>query len=198
MVVAVAKLLEADGQEVVQLSFLDHFPALWINDEPLLRKGETAIDDMAAQTFACIIRMIGVDPAYSGCERAAQMELALSASPQASQDDIATKEVTTQLTIPLLQFLMDFYPPSVPRCATGKSFADPFIDWVSSVKAPLSILIAEFGVVTTLPAALQASWRDLGAHLCRKAVDQYFIPGAGHFGFLGEAQTAALLQQLGR
>jgi hypothetical protein len=95
----------------------------------------------------------------------------------------------------LLQFIASFYPPNLPR--SHRSFTDQIMRWFASVETPLSVLLAEFRTITTLPTALHGSWADLEASRVAAPVDVHFIRGVSHFGILGDEECAALLQRLG-
>lgn len=178
--VAVAKLLEDSGHRVLQLSFIDHFPLLWTAEstEKLLRELEmpALIDGLMTH----MIEMLREDPLYRGSDSQA----ALSASSQ---------DMTRRVAAPLLQFLIDFYPRNAERSRSG--ITDSLTLWISSVKAPLSVLIAEYGMITMLPTALHGPWADLGASRCHTPVRKHIIPGTGHYGILADQRTASFLQQ---
>lgn len=193
--VAVAKLLEGRGEKVAQLSFIDHFPLLWTTEEHelLLREQLSLLVDRTVQS---IIDMLYQEPLYGpGSEQIAQLEAALAGSSNAEKSAVVIIEGTRRMTPPLCEFLADFYPPNVQR--TYSNFAEPFTLWVSSVQAPFSLLIAEFGIKITVPETSRRSWADLGAHLCHKSVEQRFITGVGHYGILADKRTAKFLEQRG-
>ncbi|KAJ6517364.1 hypothetical protein C8R47DRAFT_960482, partial [Mycena vitilis] len=194
--VAVTKLLEAAGEQVQQLTFIDQFPGLWTSDVTEQQIREQSIPDLLDEPIVSMISMLRSDPLYSSGDRSAQLEAARVGSPKATQSDIETLQMTKRLVVPLLEFIVAFYPPDIPR--SSSAFTDAFTRWFSAVKAPLSVLVAEFGTITTLPPALQSSWADLGASRCLASVEVHRIPGAGHYGILGDELTASLLQRLGQ
>ncbi|KAJ7664517.1 hypothetical protein DFH06DRAFT_985983, partial [Mycena polygramma] len=194
--VAVTKLLESAGEQVQQLTFIDQFPGLWTSDVTEQQIREQDIPDLLDEPIVSMISMLRSDPLYSPGDRSAQLEAARVGSPKATQSDIETLQMTKRLIVPLLEFIVAFYPPDVPR--SSSAFTEAFTRWFSAVKAPLSVLVAEFGTITTLPPTLQSSWADLGASRCLAPVDVHTIPGVGHYGILGDKLTASLLQRLGQ
>lgn len=193
--VAVAKLLEESGQEIIQLSFIDGFPLLWTEEETELFLRTQELPALLNKAVVSIIDLLRHDPLYGPeSEQVSKWEAALAGTPEATQTHLATIEATRRLTPPLIQFLLDFYGPEPVR--SHSDFAGPFSRWVSSLKAPFSVFIAEFGMIATLPDAARETWADLGAHRCpsQKEVKQHFITGVGHYGILGAKDTAALLQ----
>ncbi|KAJ7470082.1 hypothetical protein B0H11DRAFT_2434130 [Mycena galericulata] len=186
IVVAVAKSLEESGEHVLQLSFIDQFPLWWTNEDAEVSLRELELSSVVERFIPSMIAMLRRDPLYSGSATIQYLEDTLSKSPE-----LAAR--TRRLNTPLLQFLIDFYPQNGQR--SSSDFTDAFSSWVSSVKAPLSVLIAEFGLITTLPTNMRGAWADLGAHRCRKSVRLHVITGVGHFGILADKRTATFLGQ---
>ncbi|KAF7333968.1 Polyketide synthase [Mycena sanguinolenta] len=185
--VVVAKSLEDQGQTVLQLTFIDHFPLVWAHETtaPLLREQKLAA--LADKAMTYMIELLRRDPVHADrTEQITQLEAAWARSPQAKEPYMSTAAITRRLAASLLQFLVDtFY--SEP---SGK-----FMHWVSSVKAPLSVLIAESGMKTMLPDTEGGFWEDLGAHLCTTQVEIHVLEGVGHFGILADERTVAFLQR---
>ncbi|KAJ7776532.1 hypothetical protein DFH07DRAFT_798512 [Mycena maculata] len=191
--VAVAKLLEEAGEQVLQLSFIDHFPLLWTIEttQPSLREKRLS---MVGTTFAKTIKLLGHDPLYGpDSDRLKEFEEASAGSPHAKKADLESLAVGKRMMSSLIYFLGDFFPPNVTM--SPSEYADSFNRWVCSVKAPLSALTAEFGVVATMSDDVRRDWGDLGAGRCQKPVKHSFITGVGHYGILGDKRTAAFLQQ---
>jgi hypothetical protein len=191
--VAIAKLLEDRGAEVLQFTFVDHFPLLFTrhNNERSLRE-ELAME----HSIRSIIDMLKADPLFSGgSERITHLQAALAGSSDISDSVRGMIEGIRRFTTPLCDFLTEFYAPNAE--SSSSSFADAFTRWVSSVKAPFSLIIAEFGVNVTVPKASRGAWADLGAHLCSKPVAQRVIPGVGHHGIVADKRTATILQEWG-
>ncbi|KAF7371222.1 Polyketide synthase [Mycena sanguinolenta] len=195
MAVAVAKLLEESGQEVVQLAFIDGFPFLWLleDTETFLRTQE--LPAIVDKGVASIIDLLRHDPLYGAeSEQVSQWETAFAGRQEATQTHLATVTATRRIMSPLIQFLLDFYGTDTRR--SYDQFATSLSRWVSPLRAPFSVFIAEFGAIATLPDSARETWADLGAHICSsdREVRQHLIRGAGHFGILGAEETAALLQ----
>ncbi|KAJ7807640.1 hypothetical protein B0H13DRAFT_2482908 [Mycena leptocephala] len=172
--VAVAKLLEESGEQVLQLTFIDGFPFVWTSDTNELLIREPKLTRLINNT----IDLLRHDP---------------STGPIANKS--SSVAAAARWNAPLLQFLADFHSPNTQRSDAGSDPTDPFVGWVSSVKAPFCVLIAEHGLLMTMPGGSRGDWADLGAHRCHKAVKQHFIAGVGHMGILADKRTAALLEQ---
>ncbi|KAJ7606255.1 hypothetical protein FB45DRAFT_1068712 [Roridomyces roridus] len=176
LVVAIAKMLEASGEEVSQVVFIDHFPLLWTHEAMWAHIYEnvgTAADSAIRQ----VADMSRVDSVY-GPGNEFKME---------GHENV---EILRRLTQALLSFLGEFQPRNDPEAAR-----DSFIEWVSSVKAPFSLVAAEAGIVTTLPEASREAWAELGLRRCRKPVKCLHVPGVGHYGICSDERTAKFLQE---
>jgi thioesterase domain-containing protein/aryl carrier-like protein len=192
--VAVAKLLEDSGQQILQMSFIDHFPMWWIQPETELLLREQKLHALVEMTIPQVIDLLRNDPLYGPDSReVSESEAAAAGLPHADKAAVEIFDISKRLATSLVQFLDDFYPQAIQRSYTA--FVDPFTSWVSSVKAPFSLLIAEFGMMTIVPDASRELWEDLGARRCQKSVQQHLISGVGHSGILLEERTAAFLQQ---
>ncbi|KAJ7776526.1 hypothetical protein DFH07DRAFT_798454 [Mycena maculata] len=193
--IAVARYLEGNGQEILQLTFIDGFPMLWTLESTELSLRKQDLPTMVDGGIAQMIDLLRRDPLYGpDSKQAAQWELALLGSNHAEATAVEAVEATKRLASSLVQFLTDFYSTSSPQ-KSYTDFADPFTHWVSTVKAPFSLLIAEHGLVETLPSDSRSLWADLGAHRYPKPVQRHVITNVGHFGILADKRTAAFLQQ---
>ncbi|KAF8151165.1 hypothetical protein K438DRAFT_1988314 [Mycena galopus ATCC 62051] len=190
--VAVAKLLEESGEEVIQLCFIDLFPLMWSMQsmQALLRDTGLSADSI----FANAIQLIRHDPLFGpDNDRVKEFGAALTGSPSAKKADVESVVIGKRMILSLSNFLRDFFTPHGPMSASD--YAESLNHWLSSVQAPLSAVTAEFGMVTTMSEAVGREWGDLGASGCRKPVNHYFITGVGHYGILGDRRTAGFLQQ---
>ncbi|KAJ7828944.1 hypothetical protein B0H14DRAFT_3873194 [Mycena olivaceomarginata] len=190
--VAVAKLLEESDEQLLQLSFIDHFPLMWTMEsmQASLRKTGLSPDS----TFANTIQLLRLDPLYGPeSDRLKEFEAASAGSSTAKKADVESLHIGKQMILSLSNFLRDFFEPDVSMSAS--EYADSINHWLSSVKAPLSALTAELGVIATMSDAVRRDWGDLGANGCWKPVKHYFVTGVGHYGILGDKRTAGFLQQ---
>ncbi|KAK7042709.1 KR domain-containing protein [Favolaschia claudopus] len=132
--VALAKMFE-EGEEVIQLTFLDHFPMLWVRIESELSRDKSAheIHDLADRLGYSVLEMLRADPTV-GRQIVANYEMALLGSPDAPPH-IRVMIRNWNMMIPLLlTFLQD------------RTYADRVNEWISSVKAPFVLVVAEYGI----------------------------------------------------
>ncbi|KAF7359785.1 Polyketide synthase [Mycena venus] len=182
--VAMVKMLEDSGEEVLQLTFIDHSPTLIIQLEEMFRD-PSAVDYEAFRT-KLVLDFLQSDPTI--------------AAPILANYEAAAYDPDAQISprlgfhiekawVPILfEFLHEFYPTGIDK--SYDSFIGPYDVWVSSVKARMAVLVAEWGAATS---PLLGRWPDLGASLISKPVRVDYISGVGHFGIFGDARTARLL-----
>ncbi|KAJ7779717.1 hypothetical protein B0H16DRAFT_1299877, partial [Mycena metata] len=175
--VGVAKALEASGEEVSQLAFIDHFPLLWSLESTQKIFRGLDVDGLVDRLLSHVVEMLQDDPSYGGSEQVEQLQAAVAGRSPSSP-------AMRRLPLALLTFLCEF-----------DGLGDALATWLSSVQAPLSLLIAEFGMITTVPPASRNLWMDLGASRSQNTVTQQIVPGVGHFGILADRRTATFLEQ---
>ncbi|KAJ7190567.1 Alpha/Beta hydrolase protein [Mycena pura] len=186
LAVVLAKLLEDEGEEVEQLNFIDNFPAMWIREEAagFLRRATAAehIDFIAKY----VVDLLRSDPSVSA-DSVATYDAAFRGLPDASAASRREVQISNLVTGIIVQFLKDFY--SGTTTTPYGAFAERLTGWLSSVKAPLVLLVAEHGVV----ASPGGAWPDLGASRIRKPVTVHYVKGVGHFGIFNE-KVARILE----
>ncbi|KAJ7239968.1 hypothetical protein B0H12DRAFT_1237450 [Mycena haematopus] len=182
--VAMVKMLEDAGEEVLQLTFIDHSPTLIMQLEEMFRD-PSAVDYETFRT-TLVLDFLKSDPTI--------------AAPILANYEAAAYDPNAQISarlgfhiekawVPILyEFLHEFYPTGIDK--SYDSFIGPYDAWVSSVKAEMAVLVAEWGAATS---PLLGRWPDLGASLISKPVRVDYISGVGHFGIFGDARTAQLL-----
>ncbi|KAF7377230.1 Polyketide synthase [Mycena sanguinolenta] len=182
--VAMVKMLEDAGEEVLQLTFIDHSPTLIIQLEEMFRD-PSGVDYETFRTNL-VLDFLQSDPTI--------------AAPILANYEAAAHDPDAQISprlgfhiekawVPILfKFLYEFYPTDIDK--SYDSFIGPYDAWVSSVKARMAVLVAEWGAATS---PLLGRWPDLGASLISKPVRVDYISGVGHFGIFGDPRTARLL-----
>ncbi|KAJ7208654.1 Alpha/Beta hydrolase protein [Mycena pura] len=190
LVVVLAKLLEDEGEEVEQLTFIDNCPAMWIREEaagPGLLRGATAAEHIDF-TAKYVVDLLRRDPSVSA-DSVATYEAAFHGLPDASAASRREVQISNLVTGIIVQFLRDFY--SGTTTTPYGAFAERLTGWLSSVKAPLVLLVAEHGVVASPLAG--GTWPDLGASRIRKPVMVHYVKEVGHFGIFNE-KVARILE----
>jgi hypothetical protein len=181
--VALAKMLEDAGNVVVELIFIDHCPALWVESD-IMWEARTAaeIRCLADNSRDSTLDLLDNDPAVSS-------EILASYRAGTVRDLSEANSTTTArdpraLVLILFGFLQEFY-----RANGGKSEA-AFNTWLSSVKASLVLLVAEHGVAQS---EMGRRLPDLGASRLSKPVRVHYLRGVGHFGLFGDKAVAQIL-----
>ncbi|KAJ7436883.1 hypothetical protein B0H11DRAFT_2178713 [Mycena galericulata] len=191
LAVALAKALEATGERVVQLTFIDYFPIIWSTEilEALVRDRHLA--EIEFYQGKNVVDMLRADP----LTRATDIEdylAAMRGRPEASSNSVSAVKTSKALMALIVDFLQQFYPLDRPR--TCGTFAEAMVDWMASVRAPMNVLVAEYGIVKSFPGP---AWIDLGASQCagRKTVQVHSILGVGHYGILKNKSVSPILEQ---
>ncbi|KAJ7484906.1 hypothetical protein B0H11DRAFT_1163748 [Mycena galericulata] len=182
--VALTKMMEDAGEEVAQLTFLDHFPMLWVRFESDLLQEKTApeIRDFADRLGYSVLEMLHNDPTI-GPEIVTNYEAVLLGLPD-TPPHIRLMVKNWKVLIPLLlDFLQQFCD------LANRTFAGHFNAWVSSVKAPMVLIVAEHGIVD----CPLGRWPDLGASRTSKSVKVHYLNEIGHFGLFGDERVAHIL-----
>ncbi|KAJ7672416.1 hypothetical protein DFH06DRAFT_1363281 [Mycena polygramma] len=185
--VALVQRLEAAGERVQRLIFIDYFPAIWTAPplEALVRDGQlAAIQEGQTQN---VLDMLANDPLIHA-EDIEDYRAAVRGLRDASPNSMSAVKTSGALMRLLIDFMGSFYPQGQPR--SHVLFVDAVLEWLATVKAPMSVLVAEHGIVKSFPGQ---PWRDLGAGRCRKPVNVTEIPGAGHYGIFRDISVARIL-----
>ncbi|KAJ7686126.1 hypothetical protein B0H17DRAFT_1332956 [Mycena rosella] len=187
LVVALTKLMEDAGEEVIQLTFIDHCPALWAREETeaLLRKWTAA--EFRDMTDASVLDLLRRDPT-TGEEAFANYQAAVCGSPDTLPNIRSEVTMTRAVVTLMFEFLQKFYPADGER--SYSTFIGPFKGWLFSIKAPLAVLVAEHGIVHSAPGG---AWPDLGGSRFAKAAKVYYISGVGHYGIFRDERVAQML-----
>ncbi|KAJ7609416.1 hypothetical protein FB45DRAFT_685131, partial [Roridomyces roridus] len=174
VVVAVSKLLEDAGEEVIQLSFIDHFPLLWTMEPTFLAlRDEEAKQALVDATGARVTDLASRDPLYGpDSDRVKMLKEAMNVTAESEADENGEREVQVQYMsirrrtmASLLDFLATFLPTE-DGAESATKYADAFNRWFADVKAPLSAVTAEFGIAATMGDEARKEWGDLGASRC--------------------------------
>jgi aryl carrier-like protein len=185
--VALTKLMEDAGEVVIQLTFVDHCPALWARPdaEALLR--EKTVEEFENLTEASVLEMLRNDPATGPAEFQSPQDVRGSpAVPPDSRFQVETRRAMMAL---IFEFLRQFYPVGSEK--SYGTFISPFESWLYSVKAPLVLVIAEHGILHSAPGG---AWPDLGASRFPRPVKVHYIRGVGHFGIFRNETVASILE----
>ncbi|KAF8209013.1 hypothetical protein K438DRAFT_1960740 [Mycena galopus ATCC 62051] len=188
--VALTKAMEDSGEEVLELTFIDHCPALWLQDrsEELLR--ERTVAELHAVSDESVLDMLRNDPS-TGSEAFANYDAALRGMPDAPANAQMEVRVTRAVMSLVFHFLHHFYPDPDTTRRSYRTFRDAYSAWLTSVKARrLVVLVAEHGIVHSAPGGAAA---DLGANRFPGCMEVHHVKGAGHYGLFRDQSVARIL-----
>ncbi|KAH7906790.1 hypothetical protein BJ138DRAFT_1071251 [Hygrophoropsis aurantiaca] len=193
ILVALARIIEENGDEITQMLFLDHFPLLFVS--PLLQLDQETIKQRSSGLALTNLVIYSALPLYraSTPQRrriADQLESAMNGEPvspniQTWYDNFSRVAAITY------DFIFELLPSHQPYCAT--TAREALICWMSSVQAPVTTCIASDGIILTIPGEYQSEWKDAGTRLAFPNARVVNCPG-NHFDFLSSVEIAELIQ----
>ncbi|KAJ7926808.1 hypothetical protein B0H13DRAFT_1971908 [Mycena leptocephala] len=129
--VVLTKMMEDAGEEVAQLTFLDHFPMLWAHLESDLLRERTAAEilDLVDQLGYSILEMLRSDPTI-GPKIVANHQAALLDLPDASPHNRIMVKNWRAFTPLLWNFLRQFRPTNGEK--SDNNFMEMLDAWISS------------------------------------------------------------------
>lgn len=198
--VVLAKKFESAGDTVAQVALLDHAPGIWAC--PLYGVERDTLSDasklhefnrIACEGMCDLIRRDGSGRIPRRHQMAEGLFDAFLAKPDTPETMIAFWKAIAHLLKLTLEFMLkdDFEGVNVSADAPPMA---AYLKWERSLKAPVSVYIAEDGIVKSLPKSYQEEWSDLG---CAKSWPTssraHMIPG-GHLEILTHDTLIDLLQ----
>ncbi|KAG9309602.1 putative polyketide synthase [Chiua virens] len=175
---AIVKLLETNGDDVVQLIVLDHFPLLFvtdkmiINDESIQRRSATP--HVVRRILNDLIPMY--DQASYFSEAVEDYKMAVNDGPASLSMQRCIGTFKQIITI-AYEFLFDLFPSEQPFCPSVAR--DLLIAWLKPVRAPVTLVIASEGIILSVDGAERALWRnnDLGVRQVFPRATVLDLPG---------------------
>jgi hypothetical protein len=192
-----AQLLEASGDEILQLSFIDHFPMLFTSSVHGFTADFKTFEELTISTRQASVAMVadccGRDAAYT---RRVYGEMLIAASqglPSTANALRAWEWIKTMQGIYLKQ-IIEFGGGSAVWASTDpKSRAEAarcrLVDEIAKVRAPITVQIANWGLRSLLPP----DWNDLGISRGQRESRTLYYD-AGHFDIFEKADFSRSLE----
>ncbi|KAJ7046120.1 putative polyketide synthase [Mycena alexandri] len=175
IVAQLALHFERNGDHVVQLAMIDHFPTLFALPELLPLDTDTVAGYAPSQTlilaeFDQLFDLYGRDPSPTRQVIEQHLRNVLAGLPV--PDSIrAYHQVFVKILTMIVRFVLD-----LPDDGTGR--AASFEAWMRQVQAPVTVFVADNGMTPSIEAG--AGWEDLGARKCLPDAQVTFVT-SGHF-----------------
>lgn len=180
-----AKALEAQGRQILDISFLDHFPALFCHDAyglvPYIvsREGDTeafkALDAIVERGTEIMLRLQEIDPTMQNISPRWEEHDTLK-----GMEAIKGLETARMLNGASVAFIKKLYYQSEGR---SEPYDEALVRWLGDVNAPLLVVVADrgFNQVVVTP------WADMGAGKVSKYKKdiQILHVDAAHFEVVG-------------
>ncbi|KDQ18683.1 hypothetical protein BOTBODRAFT_154644 [Botryobasidium botryosum FD-172 SS1] len=190
----IARLMEAQGDELVQLAFIDHFPTLFAS--PAYDLGTFVLPDGSLhpqllrhshEVIQDVLRRDGGGKLVTRHRLADELAKATKGLPvsefaQSYHDAVA----------PFIGMLAKF----IAQLSKGDGEClsiEPFLRWLKGTSAPITVYIATDGINGILPPQSGREWSDLGVTKCFPGAKVVDIQG-GHFDMLGSDDLIERLQ----
>ncbi|CAK5267713.1 unnamed protein product [Mycena citricolor] len=193
LAIELVRVLEGGGNVVEHLIFLDHFPAMFTVDKFALLVEDPAAGEQLFydHTVKTIISMFDNDPLYASTDRG-DVWRATVAEGKGPADVMQMLSLTSQLNKPVLEFLSSLALGD-DGVRSWSRFLAAFERWVAGTAAQYTLMVAEYGIRSTLAESDTEFRANLGVGRCAKNVDVHFLNGVGHFGVMGSKHLADLI-----
>ncbi|TFK42646.1 hypothetical protein BDQ12DRAFT_719499 [Crucibulum laeve] len=193
---ALVKLFESNGDEVIQMAMLDHFPMMFLygmdldNFDAGHASSRKTFRERGIKGICALMRRDHADPARR-LPLADETRKALHGHPSTPSARLLCKSLEG-----FLDTIFDFLFTDLMRGTGSYSTMftlEAFIQWIKAVKAPFSLYLAEEGIVKLISTNDLEEWNDLGAKRCFPEAPILLADG-GHFEFLENERLIRSLQ----
>ncbi|KAK0184797.1 NRPS-like enzyme [Armillaria mellea] len=192
LLVVLVKLFEDNGDEVVQATILDHFPAMFVylankfgNPNPRVESIQAMLDS----GMAAIEGMMERDSNRDTLRRS--KNLLMDAWKGGPANEMSRKSVGTikaYLTA-IAQFVYDLTTDEM-----GAASVELMAQWMRTVKVPITVVVATAGSAGGVSVEDRELWVDLGVKQCLPEAKVVSVKG-GHYEFLTDEAVIQLLQE---
>lgn len=192
-------MFEANGDEVIQMAMLDHFPTSVLpvigdfkkvdaNDSEVrsrfLERGFEVVDKQLRQDDGGL---------FSNQKEAADLIRDVSTGKSTNPAGKLRWERMKGTLLQMLEFFGALAGPDISNLTVEESMAS-LIRWMKVVKAPVSVYVASNGMVDCIPEEARPQWRELGVRECYPDAEVIHVKG-GHFGILADGRLISSLQK---
>ncbi|KAK0464051.1 NRPS-like enzyme, partial [Armillaria novae-zelandiae] len=193
LLIVLVKLFEDNGDTVLQVVMLDNFPATFIYSTNKAGNPDPRNPDNMKGILDGGIKAIGGLMNRDGNRESLQRSLKqlLDAWDGMYVNDIinvGVHNIKSYMAATAL-FLYDLTTES-----DGKASIELLAQWMRTVKAPITVVIAPEGSLGSIPKEDQEEWADLGVKRCLPDARVVFVSG-GHYEFLTDERVIRLLQE---
>lgn len=205
--VALIKEFQRHRDQVVELTFIDHFPGIFlcpsynIQNSDLI-EGERVSRRVSDLMKDSIIEMLNLDESPFARNMVTQSYPFLTILDLPSDEEDKDQYWLGQLSEDLLTLILRF----LKECGNGdvSQMQEILLLWFAEIRVPMRIFVASHGILATLHEADWREWADLGVQYCRAQLQSRGVEinmevhslEAGHFDILGmEAVGMALVRR---
>ena len=203
--VGLARKFEAGGDVVVQVALIDHAPRVWAC--PVYGVGRGMMGDagklrdfhrVACEGMADLIRRDGSGRIARRHQMARGLLDAFEGGAGVPETMVGFWGTIEKMLDLSMGFMLgeEFEGEGGDGAGGGDEDAHPmaaYFEWERGLKAPVSVYVAEDGIVKSLPGVYREEWADLGSLRSWPAARIHHIPG-GHLEMLTDDKLIDLLQ----
>ncbi|KAF7374106.1 Polyketide synthase [Mycena sanguinolenta] len=193
-----AQLLEANGDEILQLCFVDHFPLLFTSNLHGFTSDFKTFDDLTMATRQASVGMVADccsrDSSHTRRTYGEKLIAASQGLPSNPNAIDAWEWIKTMQGI-YLNRIIEFggglaaWASLADPDARGEAARRRLIDEIAKVRAPIAVHIANWGLRSLLPLI----WKDLGVAQAHRDI-RVFYYDAGHFDLFEKADFSRNLE----
>ncbi|KAJ7320878.1 Alpha/Beta hydrolase protein [Mycena albidolilacea] len=196
LLVSLARIFEENGDRIIQLAFIDHFPTVFLCPEiGVHASGEHVIDrPMArerfiANSFRSVCDITRRDGGGTARRHELAQDLMNAFNGEAASDFAKTFFRTMEL---YLGAVFDLVIDMSER-RDAESLMEGLTAWIKSLKATATVYIASNGVLGEIPTQHRREWWDLGVGRCLLDPKVVYLD-AGHYDVLSSKKLIRDLQ----
>ncbi|KAK0437128.1 Alpha/Beta hydrolase protein [Desarmillaria tabescens] len=194
---ALTRILERNGDKVIQLALIDHFPTTFlapalgvdVTKMPLQHpRARKEFIDTSFDNLVTIIRRDGGGNVLRRHRLADGLSDARKGLPTApfiqSHKDILDRFLNQVFDFILVVCRNSEMPASeIAQRGSGQKTINALEEWLQSVNAPVSIYLGSYGMIGSVPVEHRKDWYDLGIHRCFPSAKVIHLR-AGHYDIL--------------
>ncbi|KAF9029928.1 hypothetical protein BDZ89DRAFT_1065026 [Hymenopellis radicata] len=189
ILIALAHMLEANGDEIQHLSFIDNFPAIHLAPGYGSEVSRDTVQGLKSCIDANMSIIGGLIRRDDGGDNARRHRLA---------DDLAAGYQNPQDAAPHTRAFLGTVCSHTARVLkfldTHGRDMEMFAAWMKGIRAPMTVYVASEGMIAHVPeVALSAEWYGFGVQRVFPYAEVVYVEG-GHFEVLGHELVAAGLQ----
>ncbi|EGO26553.1 putative polyketide synthase [Serpula lacrymans var. lacrymans S7.9] len=161
----VARIMQDNADEVVQLAILDHFPLLWAS--PLVKPDEESINlrtsgpAVLKRTMDTMLQLYRIDGAPSRVRTAEDFDKLMDGH-EVSPQVRGWMDTITSLLAATYEFMFELLPADEPYSVDA--LREAFAGWLRELRVPITMYMASGGYIALIPEEEKQGWEQYSIH----------------------------------